>query len=74
MNTATLGNLVAEQIEAIENDYGETGEIQAVCSIVQIQGPKGPETRIRSNCPGPPALLGLLTSAQAATLGMGRVA
>jgi hypothetical protein len=72
MNSSKLGNLVAEQIAAIEDDYGEQGEIRGVCSIVEVVGPKGPEVRVRLDCAGPPHALSLLTAAQATVLGMTR--
>ena len=63
MKTATLGQVAAEQMKAIEDDYGEEGEIQVVCSIVGVAGPNGQEVRMRSNCT-PHTTLALLNQAQ----------
>jgi hypothetical protein len=71
MDGSKLGQLVAEQLGAIEDDYGEEGEIRAVCSIVEVVGPGDrSEVRVRTNCQGPPHALSLLTAAQASVLGM----
>ena len=71
MDGSRLGTLVSKQLEAIEDDYGEQAELGAVCSIVEVLGPNGPEVRIRHESAGPPHTLCLLTAAQASVLGMG---
>jgi hypothetical protein len=63
MQTALLGQVAAEQMKAIEDDYGEDGEIQVVCSIVGVAGPDGQEVRMRANCT-PQTVLALLHQAQ----------
>jgi hypothetical protein len=63
MKTHVLGQLAAEQMKAIEDDYGEDGEIQVVCSVVGVAGPNGQEVRMRCNCT-PQTALGLLHQAQ----------
>jgi hypothetical protein len=45
----TLGELVAEQMAAIEADLDE-GSVEVVCSVVGVVGPNGEQNvRVRSN-------------------------
>jgi hypothetical protein len=62
MQAAVLGKVAAEQMKAIEEN-DEEGEVQIVCSVVGIVGPKGLEVRMRSNGT-PQTSLGLLNQAQ----------
>jgi len=41
LDQSKVGRVVAEQMEAIENDYGEDCEIGDVCTIVEVVGPHG---------------------------------
>jgi hypothetical protein len=41
--------VVAEQMEAIEGDYGDDCEIGDVCTIVEVVGPHGSHVRVRSS-------------------------
>jgi hypothetical protein len=44
-----LGELVAEQMAAIEADFDE-GRVEVVCSVVGVVGPNGEQNvRVRSN-------------------------
>lgn len=54
IDQSALGQVITEQMEAIENDFDE-GAIGAVVSIVQVVPKEGePEMRLRMNVP--PAL------------------
>jgi hypothetical protein len=63
VDSTALGELVAEQMAAIEKDMDE-GTVRVVCSVVGIEGPDGEQSvRFRSNCP-PSVQLQLLAAAQ----------
>jgi hypothetical protein len=66
MDTAKAGTLIAEQMEALERDYGDKDdhEIGAIITIVEIQGPDGAHFRIRNNLPNPALTLGVLRMAE----------
>jgi hypothetical protein len=38
LDQSKVGRVVAEQMEAIENDYGDDCEIGDVCTIVEVVG------------------------------------
>jgi len=58
-----LGELVAEQMSAIEADLDE-GRVEVVCSVVGVVGPNGEQNvRVRSNAL-PATQLQLLAAAQ----------
>ena len=48
---AKLGEEVAAQMEAIENDLGDDYKIGNVLTIVEVITPNGPGVRVRSNAP-----------------------
>jgi hypothetical protein len=62
MDRTKAGKLIAEQLEAIESEYGdsEDHDIGAVITIVEITGPGGSELRIRNNMSNPVLALGFL--------------
>ena len=67
MDASKAGKVIAEQLEAIEKDYGDSAEhdIGAVITIVEVTGPDSSEVRIRSNLGGQPyRLLGFLRVAE----------
>ena len=41
--------VVADQMEAIEADYGDDCEIGDVCTIVEVVGPHGSHVRVRTS-------------------------
>ena len=49
LDQSKVGRVVAEQMEAIENDYGDDCEIGDVCTIVEVVGPHGSHVRVRSS-------------------------
>jgi hypothetical protein len=67
IDTSKAGQLIAEQMEAIENDYAdqEGFQVGAVVTMVQIEGPDGGSNlRIRHNLGNPVMLLGMLRLAE----------
>lgn len=66
---AKLGEEVAAQMEAIENDFGDDYSIGAVVTIVEVVGPEGPGVRVRCNAP-PWVGLGMLKIAEKALEGL----
>ncbi len=74
LDGTVLGNCAQEQMEALDDAYGddETAEIGAVLTIVQvlkrIDGPDGEDysstVRIRHNIPDPYAAIGYLRAAE----------
>jgi len=69
LDQSKVGRVVAEQMEAIENDYGEDCEIGDVCTIVEVVGPHGSHVRVRSSDMRPHSGLGLVRMAEQAMLG-----
>ena len=63
MDQSKLGQVVAEQMEAIEEDHGEECEIGDVCVIVEVLCPENSTIRVRSSDQRPHIRLGLLTQA-----------
>ena len=75
MDVSGAGQMAAQQMEAIENDFeGKEGyEIGMMISIVQIVGPDGTlQNRVTHNAPAPFIALGLMRVAEEAILQPGR--
>ena len=64
-----IGQVVTEQMAALEARYGEDCEIGDVCTVVEIIGPHGSTVRVRSSDPRSHVALGLLRVAEATMLG-----
>src|ERR1035437_5766582 len=67
MDSSEAGKVIAEQMEAIERDYGEGGqhEVGAVTTTVEFKGPDSSELRVRHNLEGQPyRVLGFLRVAE----------
>lgn len=67
LDQSKVGTHIAEQMEAIEADYGDRDgqwEIGDICTIVEVRGPDGAEVRMRSSASSPHATLGLLKFAE----------
>jgi hypothetical protein len=60
-----LGEEVAAQMEAIENDFGDDYEIGAVMTVVEVIRSEGAGIRVRCNAP-PWVGLGMLKIAEKA--------
>src|SRR3954453_6636406 len=69
LDQSKVGQGGAEQMEAIENDYGDDCEIGDVCTIVEVVGPHGSHVRVRSSDMRPHSGLGLIRMAEQAMLG-----
>ena len=69
LDQSKVGRVVAEQMEAIEGDYGDDCEIGDVCTIVEVVGPHGSHVRVRSSDMRPHSGLGLIRMAEQAMLG-----
>lgn len=65
LDQSKVGRVVAEQMEAIENDYGDDCEIGDVCTIVEVRGPHGSHVRVRGSNPSPHVMIGLLRLSEA---------
>jgi hypothetical protein len=67
MDTSKAGQLIAEQMEALERDFGdkEDHQIGAMVTIVEIQGPEGSHFRMRNNIGNPVVVLGVMRMAEA---------
>jgi len=68
LDQSKIGQLVAEQMAALEVQYGEDCEIGDVASIVEIIGPHGSTVRVRSSDPRSHVTVGLLRVAEATLL------
>jgi hypothetical protein len=63
-----MGRVVAEQMEALEDRFGEDCEIGDVCTIVEVIGPHGSSVSVRSSEARPHTTIGLLRMAEAMML------
>lgn len=68
LDQSKVGQVVAQQMEALEADYGDDCEIGDVCTIVEIVGPHGSHVRVRNSDARPHAIIGLLRVAEASVL------
>jgi hypothetical protein len=66
MDVSKAGKVIAEQMGALERDYGDDDsyDIVGTISIVAIQGPEGTNFRLRSNLGNPAMTLGALRMAE----------
>jgi hypothetical protein len=71
IDTSAVGKQVAEQMEAIENDYVDQDgfKIGPIVTIVGIEGPEGMGFRIRHNVGNPVMALGVIRMAEQEWLG-----
>ena len=72
LDQSKAGKHMAEQMEAIEADYGTREgewEIGDICTIVEVRGPEGASVRMRSSATSPHATLGLLKVAELFAIG-----
>ncbi len=63
-----VGRVVAEQMEALEERFGDDCEIGDVCTIVEVVGPHGSSVSVRSGQARPHTTIGLLRMAEAMML------
>jgi hypothetical protein len=74
VDQSKVGTHMAEQMEAIEEAFGEREgnyEIGDICTIVEVRGEGGSEVRVRPNTSSPHGLLGLLKMAELIASGGG---
>jgi len=64
LDQTKVGQVVAAQMEALEEAYGEDCEIGDVCTIVEVIGPHGYDVRVRSSDLRPHVSIGLLRMAE----------
>jgi hypothetical protein len=71
MDSSVAGTVIAEQLAAIENEYGdvEDAEIGTVITIVEVRSSRGSDLRVRHNLGGQPyRLIGFMRVAEEITL------
>jgi hypothetical protein len=68
LDQTKIGQVITEQMAALELQYGEDCEIGDVCTIVEVIGPHGSTVRVRSSDPRSHVTLGLLRVAEATML------
>jgi len=68
LDQTKIGQVITEQMTALELQYGEDCEIGDVCTIVEVVGPHGSTVRVRSSDPRSHVTLGLLRVAEATML------
>lgn len=65
LDQTKIGQVVTEQMAALELQYGEDCEIGDVCTIVEVIGPHGSTVRIRTSAERSHVAIGLLRVAEA---------
>jgi hypothetical protein len=68
LDQSKVGQHIAQQMEAIEADYGDDCEVGDICTIVEVRGPHGSHVRMRSTASSPHSTLGLLKLAEQVAL------
>ena len=68
LDQSKIGQTVAEQMAALEAEYGEECGIGDVCTIVEVVGPHGSTVRVRSSHTHSHVTIGLLRVAEASML------
>ena len=68
LDQTKVGQVVAQQMEALEAQYGDDCEIGDVCTIVEIIGPHGSHVRARNSDARPHSVIGLLRVAESSVL------
>lgn len=65
LDQTKMGQVVAEQMEALEGRFGDDCEVGDVCTIVEVVGPHGSSVSVRSSEARPHTTIGLLRMAEA---------
>jgi hypothetical protein len=69
LDASKIGQVVADQMEALEGRFGDDCMIGDVCTIVEVLGPHGSQVAMRpSSDTRPHALIGLLRMAETMAL------
>lgn len=69
LDQTKVGQVVAAQMEALEEAYGDDCEIGDVCTIVEVVGPHGSHVRVRTSELRPHVSIGLLRMAESLFIG-----
>jgi hypothetical protein len=70
LDASKIGQVVAEQMEALEGRFGDDCQIGDVCTIVEVLGPHGSTVAMRQGPDvRPHSLIGLLRMAERMALG-----
>ena len=69
LDQSKVGQVVAQQMEALEADYGDDCEIGDVCTIVEIVGPHRIARARPATRRAPMRIIGLLRVAETSVLG-----
>jgi hypothetical protein len=64
LDATKIGHVVAAQMEALEERFGDDCEIGDVCTIVEVLGPHGSSVAVRHSEVPAHALVGLLRMAE----------
>jgi hypothetical protein len=65
LDATKIGKVVAEQMQALEERFGDDCQIGDVCTIVEVLGPHGSSVAVRSAADTRPhGLIGLLRMAE----------
>lgn len=66
IDTSEAGKLIAEQMEAIEDDYKDRDDckVGVVVAIVEVSGDDGTEFRVRTNVANLMTAMGVMNAAQ----------
>jgi hypothetical protein len=65
LDASKIGKVVAEQMEALEERFGDDCKLGDVCTIVEVLGPHGSSVAVRSGADvRPHGLIGLLRMAE----------
>jgi hypothetical protein len=72
LDATKIGQVVAEQMEALEERFGEDCQIGDVCTIVEVLGPHGSSVALRHSADvRTHALIGLLRMAEHMAMNVG---
>lgn len=69
LDQSRVGEQIAQQMEALDRDYGDECEIGDICTIVEVVGPHGSHVRVRSSDLRPHIIVGLLETSKEMLLG-----
>lgn len=69
LDQSKVGEHIANQMEALEADYGEECQVGDILTIVEVIGPHGSHVRIRSSNLRPHSVVGLLETAKGLMMG-----
>jgi hypothetical protein len=68
LDTTRVGQVVAQQMEALESQFGDDRRVGDVCTIIEVVGPLGSQVAVGTSPMRRHALVGLLRVAEAMAL------